>query len=222
MYDPLGNKLFIDDICKDDKLIIKENILTKLNETNIDIDSALYFTKQEINIFNLSSSFYTDICYHFDSPINKDITLKDRIKLFFPNITLCEDGCFIKGINYIKLESICECTLNNIMNNGFFENNMFIQTKEIQELISQTNINIIKCYNDILNFEYYKSNIGAFIILFLIIIEIIITIIYSLNSLYSIRKYIFAITEKYVLYLTNNKNQIKEEKENKFLEPKKA
>ena len=45
-------------------------------------------TKQDINIFDTNSDFYTDLCFHFKSPIDgKDIPLKERLKLFFPNIT---------------------------------------------------------------------------------------------------------------------------------------
>ena len=44
------------------------------------------------------------------------------IKLFFPNITLCDQGCFIKGVNLTSLKASCECTLNNLLNNNIFGN----------------------------------------------------------------------------------------------------
>ena len=165
------------------------------------------FIKTRKNIFNLSSSFYTDICYHFDYPINKDISLKDRIKLYYPNISLCEDNCLITGVNLTSLEAICECKFNFI-NNNIITNNLFLQNKyeEVQEFISQTNIQIIKCYKDIFNIKYYKNNIGGFIIIILIINEIILTIIYSSRSLYFIRKYIFGLSGAYILYLSNKKS----------------
>ena len=91
IYNPnKGQKLPVNDTCKDDKLVMKEDLMSKLNETNLNLDSLLYLTNQNINIFNLSSDFYTDICYHYDSDIDKDIALKDRVLLFFPNITLCD------------------------------------------------------------------------------------------------------------------------------------
>ena len=89
----------INELCIDEPIFVEENLLSKINNTNIDIDSLYFLANQNINIFNLSSAFYKDICYHFDSPINKDITLKDRIKLYYPNVTLCESGCHIKGVN---------------------------------------------------------------------------------------------------------------------------
>ena len=35
-----------------------------------------YLTKQNIDIFNLSSNFYSDIYYYFDSPIKKRHCIK--------------------------------------------------------------------------------------------------------------------------------------------------
>ena len=46
-----------------------------------------------IDIFNSSNKFFSDLCYYFESPNNKDTPLKDRIASFFPNITLCDLGC---------------------------------------------------------------------------------------------------------------------------------
>ena len=63
------------------------------------MNSILHLTGQNIDIFNLSSDFYTDICYHYDSNIDKDVALKDRVLLYFPNITLCEDSCETKGVH---------------------------------------------------------------------------------------------------------------------------
>ena len=83
-------------ICINDTFSVKENLFFKLdNPTNL--DKLKFLISQNINIFNLESDFYTDICYNFESPIDgKDIALKDRIKLYFPNVTLCENGCQIK------------------------------------------------------------------------------------------------------------------------------
>ena len=64
MYNPNnGEKLEYIDICEDDILIIQEDILRKLNNSKTDINSILYLTQQNIDVFNLSSVFYTDICY---------------------------------------------------------------------------------------------------------------------------------------------------------------
>ena len=205
-----GEKLLYNDICKDNKISVEENLIIKLNNST-DIDSLYHLTNQNVNIFNLSSEFYTDICYHFISPIEgKDIALKDRILLYYPNITLCEDGCQIKGVNLTSFKALCECTLNNIMDNNFLGNNILIQSSlgEIKDMISKTNIEVIKCYKDIFIFKYFINNIGGFIIISLIIGQIISAIIYCSGSLFSIRKYILNITNSFLSYLMLQKNNI--------------
>ena len=184
------------------------NMLYRLDANAINLDFILYLTKQNINIFNLTDVFYTDICYHFDSPINKDIALKDRILLCFPNISLCDEDCLIKGVNLTSLKSICECKFNDIINDKIFGNNIMEQSQleQIKELISQTNIEIIKCYKDLFFSKYYISNPGFFIVICFIIIQIISIIVFLYKDLYLIRKYIFTITNQYILYLTIQKN----------------
>ena len=233
MYEPeLGGKLEFNDICKEDTLVVQENLLAKLdNSTNI--DSLFYLAQQNIDIFNLSSAFYTDICYHFNSPVEgKDIALKDRIKIYYPNVTLCEDGCQIKGINLTTFKAICECLLNNLMNNNLLGNNILYQSSigELENLIQKTNIEVIKCYKDLFEMKYLVSNTGGFIIMSLILAQIVLIIIYLFKNLYSIRKYIFSMTDKYISFLTNpkknelisrNDSSIKRNKLIKYKEPPK-
>ena len=208
----LGTKLPIEKLCKDESLIVYEDILIKLNNSKIDINSLLFFANQNINVFNLSSAFYTDICYNFESPLDKDITLKDRILLYYPNVTLCESGCHIKGVNLTTFKAICECKLNNIMSNNFLEDNLLFKSQfgEIEEIIIQTNVEVLKCFKYIFSMENFNSCIGAFLILVLIIIQIITTIIYCKKSLFLIRKYIFGITSKFILHLSSQKNNYNE------------
>ena len=147
---------------------------------------------QNIDIFNLSHSFYTDICFHFDSPINKDITLKDRITLFFPNITLCENGCSIKGVDTDLMRAICECKFNKIINSNLLANNAWYKSQvgQIQEFIGQTNIRIMKCFKEFFKYKYFISCIGSYIIGGFLIIEIISSIIFFTKNLFPIKKYI--------------------------------
>jgi len=121
-----GAKIDADSICKDEEVIVKESVLSELNNSDVDLNSALFLTKQNINIFNISDEFYTDICYHFKSPNGKDVPLGDRIKTYFPNITLCESQCTCKGVNLTTMESICECRFNDLMNSHLIEENALI------------------------------------------------------------------------------------------------
>ena len=206
-YEPInGEKLPSDELCKDETIVFKEDILSKLDSSN-DIDSILYLAKQNINIFNLSNEFFNDICYQYESPTDKDITLKDRILYYYPNISLCEDSCSIQDINLTSLKAICECKYNDKNKNNIFGNNLLVQSEigEIESLITETNIEIIKCYKLLKNYKFYLKYIGVYIIIILLLVQIILVFIYHNKSLYILKKYIFNITNNYTTYLLKQK-----------------
>ena len=53
----------------------------------------------------------------FNSPNGKDEVLQDRLKLYSPNITLCDPGCLYKGLNLTSMESEYGCKFNVILSN---------------------------------------------------------------------------------------------------------
>ena len=201
VYDPRnGNKIKINDFCKNDTVIVQEELNNKINN----LDQFIYLTNQGIDLLNPNSDFYTDLCFHYKSPIDgKNIPLKERFKLFFPNVSLCEKGCFTKGINGTTNTSICECTLNNLINNNIFGNNIFFQsaTSEIKTLFQETNIEVLRCYKDLFHFEFYTSNYGCFIIFGLLLIQILLTIIYYKRFIFSMKKYLYNLMQIFVFYL---------------------
>ena len=209
IYDPkTGEKIHYEKICENYIATVQEYIFPKINSTSININSMLFLTKQNVDIFNLSSPFYIDICYSFETYNKKDISLRDRITIIFPNITLCENGCEIKSINLTSLKANCECKINKFLCNDIFAGNLLYQNHldEIDSLIRQTNINIIKCYKYALFYIYFIHNISGYIIGFLILFQIIFTIIYYKRSLYLTKKYIFILIEKYLQYLVQKNN----------------
>ena len=206
-YDPYkAEKLASDEICKGETIIFKEDILSKL-DTNNDIDSIINLAKQNINIFNLSNEFFNDICYQFESPANKDITLKDRILYYYPNISLCDNDCYIQDINLTSLKAICECKYNNKNKNILFGNNLLVQSQigVIESLITETNIEILKCYKLLINYKFYLTFIGGYIIIIFLLIQIILTFIYHNKSLHTLKKYIFNTTNNFTTYLIKQK-----------------
>ena len=78
-----GEKLVATKFCSNKSVIMYENFFDIIND-----EFALQLLKeQKIDIFNLNSGFYSDIYFHFNSPNEKDCTLRDRIKTFYPNIS---------------------------------------------------------------------------------------------------------------------------------------
>ena len=202
-YNPKnGEKLDTTNLCKGDKVMIEENIIATLNSTNLNLENILKLTEQNINLFNKSSEFYNDICFHFESPNGKDITLRDRLLDFYPNITLCNEGCFCEGINLTTMTALCQCTFTEILSGNIFTENAFISkiSDEIIEIISLSNLEILKCYKDVFSSQYIKKNIGEFIVLGIIFLQTICVIIFLFASMNNMRKYTFGLIEIYLKY----------------------
>ena len=219
LYSPsTGIKLPSNDICEDDKIMVLESLSLKMINSNVDLSTLSQLYSQGIDIFDLSSSFYTDVCFQYNSintknMQNKDIALKDRVLVFFPNITLCEQNCDMKGINLTTLKAICECSYSSgnkdlLKDNALYES----QVGQLEEFISSTNIYVMKCYKNIFSISYFKECIGGLIIIILLIIEIICTINYYLKGFSSIKIYILNTTKKFISIISpqkENKHSIK-------------
>ena len=222
MFSPLtGKYLNSDDFCKEDKITLIDNIENKLLEAKVNLEILKDFVYEGIDIFNMSSPFYNDICFQYNS--KKDIALKDRVLEYFPNITLCEEGCDLLGINMSTVTAICECYYSESKREDNIKNKVMEQTQIglVEDIISSSNIYVVKCINLVLKKKTAKKCYGGFIMIGLISIELICTIIYCKNNIYSINKYIFSITNKYIGYLhqKNHQNITLNENANKINEP---
>ena len=194
-----GDTLDFMNICKNN--ISKSISISSFNMNNKNEKKMLL--SQGIDIFDPSSPFFTDICYNYISPNKRDIPLKERILDYFPNIKLCDEGCKNLGIDYEKYEVKCECTFSNIINNDII-NNYF--TGEIVNLISETNLDVLECYNSIFIFGNLKENYGGLIIICLIIVQIILNIFYSVNGFVKARQFAIGLMFSFINLLNKNNN----------------
>ena len=208
-----GEKLNGEEICKDLKIIVKKNVLDNFGNN---AHNKKYIYDQNINIFNISDPFYTDICFHFESPNNRDITLKDRLLEYYPNITLCEQGCQNKGVDSTKEFAICECKFNDIINNEFLSDNYLMGDSlgDAIEIINNMNLEVLKCFKD--SFKYFKKSIGGILIIIEIGLCIPLTIIYFLIDFEKMKKYIIEKTDDYINYLSDATDKIDNSKNDDF------
>ena len=197
-----GEKLDADTICKDEVITVEENLLSFLNENDTNYELMLFLTEQNINIFNISDEFYTNICFEYESPVKKDIPLKDRISTFYPNATLCDDGCKNSGINLDDMTAKCDCTFNDIANNDLIKENVLLNSivGEVFDIINNSNIAVLKCYKYII--KYFPKRFGGFITVTLLLCHIILSIIFFSYELNNIKKYVFTMTENYLKFLS--------------------
>ena len=197
-----GEKLDADQICKDESIVIEENLNELLNENNSFYQVQTFLTDQGINIFDRNDPFFTDICYDFDNPLKKDIPLNSRVQDLFPNATLCDDGCQYTGINLADMTATCDCKFNDITNNAILKDNALFNGMmgEIFDLINSSNILVLKCFKYI--FKHFSRSIGGWISLVLILAHIAMVLLYFLLELSKMKIYLFSLTNRYITYIS--------------------
>ena len=203
LFNPLnGERINTSEICKDENIIIKENILFFPG-----VDSSLiqFFADQGINVFNISDKFYVDMCFRYKSPNGKDIPLNYRLKLFFPNVSLCDDGCISKGVNLKTMESICNCPFIEFSKNILVSNTLkYVDIlNDVFSFITESSFGVIFCYKNLFVYEYFKKCIGGFIIMIIIFFQTICVLVYFYKNKFEVKKYIFILNNSYIYSFKN-------------------
>ena len=100
------------------------------------------------------------------------------------------------------MESICQCKFSDLMNNELIGENVFFPNTfgEITDLISSSNIMVLKCYKNVFKKKFILKGTGGFIILSIIILEIIFAFFFIINDMNKIIKYVYNLTEYFLLY----------------------
>ena len=196
-----GKKLDAENICKNEVIVVKENLTNILNENDNKYELQSSLTSQGINIFDVNDPFYTDLCFDYKNPKKRDIPLNERIKNVFPNVTLCNEGCQMDGINLEDLTATCNCKFNDITNNQAIKDNAVLDSMvgEIFDLINSSNILVVKCYKYI--FKYLNKSIGGIFTISIICLNLILSFIFFTKQFPKISEYITSITNRYLAYL---------------------
>ena len=202
-----GEKLDAETICKNESIIVQENLNALLNENSTYYDVQTSLTDQGINIFDPNDPFYTDICFDFDNPLDKDIHLNDRIKDIFPNATLCDDGCQYERINLEDMTALCNCKFNDITNNALLKDNEILDSLmgDVFDMINNSNILVLKCFKYI--FKHFTRSLGGWISLFLILAQIAMVLLYFLMELGKMQVKILSLTKNYIQYISKKRKR---------------
>ena len=187
-----GDELPINEICKNQSFMIEKSLTYY---SDIDIEKAKFFDKQNINVFNTSDVFYNDLCFLFESPNGKDVPFKERIKLFYPNVTLCDESCNNIGVNVTSMKAICECTLKNLLEET--KDATKLVGLDFSSLIDSLSLDVMICYKTIFQYKYFIKCYGGMLSIFLIIAQSICVIIAVRISIPKIRKVTFNLLGNY-------------------------
>ena len=187
---------------------------------------ALEFSIDGYDIYNISGSFYTDICSSASTD-NNDITLKDRKSDIYPNnITLCQNNCEYQEVNLTEKRLICICNLNSYDTNKSEAFSFFGETSDeiIDYFLDKINYKIFNCYHLLLSFDNLIKNPPFYVIIIIFIISIIYTVIFLFVGISNIRIYMHKeIPTKLKLreLIIEHLKEMKKKNKNNELEPPK-
>ncbi len=163
-----------------------------VNIENLNIDISKFnetLNYPEIDIFDINSNFFNDICSTFTSSDKTDIPLGDRKKDYFQNVTLCEDGCIYDSFNKTSFKVNCICGNTQLKIKNIEDN--------INNLFSNSNLKLLKCVSIYLTPKNYFKNLGIFIFKTVELIEIILFFFTLYNGFLPI-----------IIFIKLNKNNI--------------
>ena len=146
--------------CKDH--LINYNIPVSINEENLER-------------YNPNSSYYNDECTGSTSENGTDITLNDRqIQYNENNMSLCENNCTFTGYNSNSKKSVCMCEIKS----KIYTISEILESKETvskdfniedKKPSSSSSVNSMKCFNTLFSKYGLLTNIGNYILIFIII-----------------------------------------------------
>ena len=164
--------------------ITKERLnLTNCNNT-IDVSYPVNINEKELFKYDPSNDFYSDICRTYTTEFQTDITIKDRQKEYInKNLSLCEEDCIYNNYDLETKKVTCECYIKIsfpiISEIKINKDKLMKKFMNIKETI---NLKIMKCYKLLFTKEGIATNIGSYLLLFIIFIFIVSTIIFPFKS----------------------------------------
>ena len=211
VFNPINNEKLDLKYCDKEKINYK--IPVSINE-------------EEMFLHDPNNAYYNDICYTSGLHSGNDITLYDRKNEYNNNnYSLCEKNCNFEGYNSNTKKVLCSCPINNkspliledIIDQEQLLNN-FVNIKSI------SNIGVMKCYNLLFSKKGITNNLGSYILLIIIFINIISVICFVIKGYKSIYNKISDIIiikkenekENNIVTEGNNENFLKINKNNKI------
>lgn len=149
----------------------------------VNLETAKQLLEQNIDIYNYSSSFYSDYCIYYQ--VNgSDIPVKQRRKKFLLDVNLCENNCEFEEINIYDEYLICNCkvkTRAEINNNKIYFDKHNYHFEKALDLFF--NWRVFTCYNLFYDLsQNYMKNLGFWIGGTLIICNLICVLISYTNG----------------------------------------
>ena len=147
--------------------------LSLCDEEKIKVLFPANIDSYNLDIYDPNSKFYNDICYSH-SINGVDMITNDRKSDFVnKNLSLCESNCEYEGYNSTLNKSECDCEIKiklPLISEIVINKNKLFNKLDIK---NSTNLKVLKCYYVLFTFEGLISNIGSYILLVIILINIV-------------------------------------------------
>ena len=206
VYDSQKKKLDLS-VCANDEIDIYYSIS---NNSLLDKDKIKYFSDLGIDILNSNDVFFNDICYPY-SEKSVDIILNDRIEDIYQNYSMCDNNCNYNKIDLTSMTITCKCGTKRVVNSQL-EKLTFDHI--LLDIISNSSIGVVKCYNLVFDFNNKLENLGFWIFGLIFLINASFVVHYFIYGITPIKKYIVSEMVKYN-YLNNFQNPNKKSKNDK-------
>lgn len=184
IYNPIDKKKINLEECKTFNVYIPVAVDEKLEK--------LYnsLKKEKYNLFDINDPFYNDICTPYKTLNSTDISLSDR-KSYFQKEFASQSNC--KYLNYSSESKLLAFTCTADKKDIDIENiNKFNGEKALLDFYKNQKKSYLKffqCYKSILKLKITK-NFGSLIIIFIIIINLALAIIFIIKRISPLRLYI--------------------------------
>ena len=184
IYNPIDKKKINLEECKTFNVYIPVTFDEKLEK--------LYnsLKKEKYNLFDINDPFYNDICTPYKTLNSTDISLSDR-KSYFQKEFASQSNC--KYLNYSSESKLLAFTCTADKKDIDIENiNKFNGEKALLDFYKNQKKSYLKffqCYKSILKLKITK-NFGSLIIIFIIIINLALAIIFIIKRISPLRLYI--------------------------------
>ena len=111
------------------------------------------------------------------------------------------------------MESICECSFN-LLDNNIVEGNALLENSlgEIAEIISNSNLDVLKCFQNVFKIKNLYKNVGGLIIIGILLFQIIFSVKFLLSEVNVIMRYLYDLTNSYIEFIKKEDKNIIEDK----------
>ena len=147
--------------------------LSFCDKSSIQYNLPASINSSELFKYDNSSNYYNDICYPYTSENNTDIPLSTRKKEYnVNNMSLCQSDCIFRGYNTSTKNVYCECNIASNKPLDLKNIDITLLLKKFIDIKNLMNYGVMKCYKVLFSKEGLISNIGSYIMLFIIFITL--------------------------------------------------